>query len=331
VRFRHVTLATLGWLGLGLSSVSPQPPAAQPLPQIKPNPDLSVGSTLPTVTTRRGSPGPNQTTIEAKPLPRDKAPQLDYTKQTANFTIGQALVGQTSNASGVILADEDGGANGTLTLHEVQGDFQPGETISDAKGGTAVAAATQREGVWVLEFSYKPLRMRTVEIEGVGRRTVLYLYYKIVNRTGKPRMLVPQFYLITDDNKRYPDRVMPQVVDIIRAREAPEIPLLGAVSITGLIPPSLKENVDDAVYGTAIWVMDPTIAKADSLKIVVRGLSDGAQTVPGVDGKEPITKYKSLMLKFNRPGDHIDAKEREIRAADPPNDWFYDSAEETGA
>ena len=48
-----------------------------------------------------------------------------------------------------------------------------------------------KEGIWVLDFAFKPLRIRTVEIPGVGRRQVHYLYYKVVNRTGKPRMFVP--------------------------------------------------------------------------------------------------------------------------------------------
>lgn len=323
---RAIGLMGLAWgLSIGQVSAQPTPPSLPPLPA---TPDLNVGATLPTVPTRRGGASFNETVINASPLPRDKAPQLDYTQQTSNFTIGQALVGQNSNASGVILADEDNGGDGSLTLHEVEGQFEAGEPITDAKGGAATAAAGQREGVWVLDFAYKPLRLRTVDIEGVGRRTVLYLYYKVVNRSGKARMFVPQFYLITDDGKRYPDRVIPQAIEIIQARENPAIPLLGAVSITGLIPPSTKENIDDAVYGAAIWVLDPQIARADALTVLVRGLSDGIQVLPpNAEGKEPTTAYKTLKLDFNRPGDHFDAKEREIRPKDPPYEWTYDAAE----
>ena len=39
-----------------------------------------------------------------------------------------------------------------------------------------------KEGIWVLDFAFKPLRIRTVDIPGVGRRQVHYLYYKVVNR-----------------------------------------------------------------------------------------------------------------------------------------------------
>ena len=34
-----------------------------------------------------------------------------------------------------------------------------------------------KEGIWVLDFAFKPVRMRTVEVPGKGRRQVHYLYY----------------------------------------------------------------------------------------------------------------------------------------------------------
>ena len=33
-----------------------------------------------------------------------------------------------------------------------------------------------RTGLWVLDFAFKPLRMRTVEIPGKGSRSIYYLY-----------------------------------------------------------------------------------------------------------------------------------------------------------
>src|SRR5208337_2564997 len=94
---------------------------------------------------------------------------------------------------------------------------------------------------WVLDFAFKPLRIRPVEIPGKGRRSVHYLYYKVVNRTGKPRMFVPQFTMVN-------------------------------------IPPSTKEGVDDAVFGAAAW--DNWDPKSDRFSIYVRGLSDGYKEVP---------------------------------------------------
>ena len=48
-----------------------------------------------------------------------------------------------------------------------------------------------KPGIWVLDFAFKPLRIQTVDIPGKGRRQVHYLYYKVVNRTGKPRTFIP--------------------------------------------------------------------------------------------------------------------------------------------
>ena len=60
---------------------------------------------------------------------------------------------------------------------------------------------------------------------------------------------------------------------LIQAREDATIPLLGAVNVMGMIPPSTKPDVDDAVYGVATW--DKWDPKADRFSIYVRGLSDG--------------------------------------------------------
>ena len=56
-----------------------------------------------------------------------------------------------------------------------------------------------KQGIWVLDFSFKPLRIVTVDIPGKGRRQIHYLYYKVVNRTGKPRMFVPQFIMVNEN------------------------------------------------------------------------------------------------------------------------------------
>ena len=106
-----------------------------------------------------------------------------------------------------------------------------------------------------------------------------------------------------------------------QAREDPAIPLLGAVNIMGMIPPSQKRGVDDAVYGVAVWEgVDP---KADSFSVYVRGLSDGYQVVTPPGQTEPQIRYKTLRLDFNRLGDEYNLNEQEIRPAEPPYEWIY--------
>jgi hypothetical protein len=177
-----------------------------------------------------------------------------------------------------------------------------------------------KEGIWVLDFAFKPLRIRPVEI-GKARRSVHYLYYKVVNRTGKPRTFVPQFTMVNEEGKKFEDQVIPEVIPLIQAREDKTIPVLGAVSVMGIIPPSTKEGVDDAVFGAAVW--DKWDPKSDRFSIYVRGLSDGYKEVPDAAGGKPIVKYKTLRIDFIRRGDERDISEKEIEFNDPVYEWVY--------
>jgi hypothetical protein len=178
-----------------------------------------------------------------------------------------------------------------------------------------------KEGIWVLDFAFKPVRMRTIDLPDKGRRQVHYLYYRVVNHTGEPRMLVPQFSLVTDTGQRLEDAVIPQAVPIIRAREDASIPLLGAVNIMGMVPPSTKEGVDDAVFGVAVW--DGVDPKADRFSIYVRGLSDGHQVITAPNGGKPVIRYKTLRIDFIRRGDERNLNEKEIQLNAPPYEWIY--------
>jgi len=178
-----------------------------------------------------------------------------------------------------------------------------------------------KEGIWVLDFAFKPLRIRTVDIPGKGRRTVYYLYYKVVNHTGKPRMFVPQFIMVNEKGEKFEDQVIPQAIPLIQTREDPTIPVRGAVDIMGIIPPSTKEGVDDAVFGAAVW--DKWDPKADRFSIYVRGLSDGYKEIPNPNGGKPIVKYKTLRIDFIRRGDERHVSEKEIELNDPPYEWVY--------
>jgi hypothetical protein len=67
-----------------------------------------------------------------------KAPAtLAYDAQSANFTVGDLITGGTSGATARVIADADGGATGTLTLHSITGVFVDNETITGAISGSA--------------------------------------------------------------------------------------------------------------------------------------------------------------------------------------------------
>lgn len=197
-----------------------------------------------------------------------------------------------------------------------KGERKPNTEVIDAS-----LLPRDKEGIWVLDFAFWPLRMVTTDVPGKGRRQVHYLYYRVINHTGKARMLVPQFTLVTDTGKRYEDTVLPQAVRTIQSRQDPSIPVRGAVDIMGMIPPSEKEGIDDAVFGVAVWEgVDP---HADRMQIYVRGLSDGYQTIKAPDTEKPVVRYKTLRIDVIRRGDALHLNENEIRFLDPPYEWVY--------
>src|SRR5206468_3879085 len=113
-----------------------------------------------------------------------------------------------------------------------------------------------------------------------------------------------------------------QAVRQIQNREDPSIQnLYGAVDIMGVVPPSTRQGVEDAVFGVAIW--DGVDPKADKLTIYVRGLSDGFRLDPAPDGGKPVVRYKALQVDFIRRGDEHELKDREITPADPAYVWTY--------
>ena len=200
-----------------------------------------------------------------------------------------------------------------------------GKTVFNERWIDASVLPRDKQGIWVFDFAFKPIRILTVEVPGKGRRQIHYMYYQAINKTGKPRMFVPQFSLVTDTGKRYEDTVIPQAVKVIQAREDPTIPLLGAVDMVGMLPASTRQGIDDAVFGVAIWEnVDPA---ADKFSVYVRGLSDGYQASPTAEAAaktaKPASKFKTLRVDFIRRGDHIDLKEREIQLLDPAYEWIY--------
>jgi hypothetical protein len=68
--------------------------------------------------------------------------RISYDTQTANFFEGAILTGQTSGATGTIVADHDSDTSGTLVVKEVRGAFVVGEIIQDNQGtpGSATIA-----------------------------------------------------------------------------------------------------------------------------------------------------------------------------------------------
>ena len=78
----------------------------------------------------------------------DGAIEIDYNTQTVAFTIGDYVVGGTSDATGIILADTTPGVgDGTLTIGHVTGTFVDGETLTDDSAGSADASSSPTDVV----------------------------------------------------------------------------------------------------------------------------------------------------------------------------------------
>jgi hypothetical protein len=65
----------------------------------------------------------------------DHNANLAYSAQTANFAIDDTVTGANSGATGYVIADDDQGTTGVLTIQDVFGDFEPGEIITGAPSG----------------------------------------------------------------------------------------------------------------------------------------------------------------------------------------------------
>src|SRR4030067_480460 len=69
--------------------------------------------------------------------------KLDYTTQTANFTVGATLSGVTSLSTARIVKDVDAGTTGIIYFALISGaGFLPTEIITDSSGGSATCSVT---------------------------------------------------------------------------------------------------------------------------------------------------------------------------------------------
>lgn len=219
--------------------------------------------------------------------------------------------------------------------------------------GMAESAEFYREA-WGLQFTFKPLRMIEVDIPQssgrMQRKRIWYMVYRVTNTgarlaptemddgvisaepaEGQPVTFYPHFVLESHDRDRngnriykaYLDRILPTAVAAVQQREDPNRELLTTVEMAGREIPVSSGNVEQSVWGVAIWEdVDP---KIDFFSVYVAGLSNAYKWRDPADGvgvdDPPLTGRrfyrKILQLNFWRPGDDIDEHEEEIRFGVP--------------
>jgi hypothetical protein len=192
--------------------------------------------------------------------------------------------------------------------------------------------------IWSFDFRFKDPRLIKVHVPGKGTRIYWYLWYQIVNRTGKAERFVPELDLVTLDHPAvYHDELSLTVQNAVKRVEDPTgyQDIKNSVSISTLpIPVSKPDAFPRAITGVAIWDGTPAdpakrdpkvkdLSDANRFSIFVRGLSNGYVIVdPIVPGDPPITRFKTLQLNFRRVGDRNNLDARDITFV-PPAEWVY--------
>ncbi len=193
---------------------------------------------------------------------------------------------------------------------------------------------TRQPDLWAVDVYYKSMRMIWVDVPDkktgkVKRELIWYLPYRIVNREvaglpaakgpdgGRPKLL-PEFELVTNDNdglRVYYDEVIPAAQEAINRREGRKYK--NSVEIVGSIPEvtAADSKLENTIYGVAMW--RGVHPHTDFFTVFMTGFSNGYTKQAGdrVD-------RRTIMQKYERPGDDVEEVEREIKQAGKPG-WIY--------
>ena len=201
-----------------------------------------------------------------------------------------------------------------------------------------------RRPIWQLEFSFKPMRLLTINGPDGSSRRIWYLVYKVSNtgrhllpvaekdefgndlystKTGtKSIRFFPMFVIRSHEfGKSYADRLIAGVKSRIHRIEIkdPSVTLHDSVSITTVPIEANSDTVDRGVWGVATW---PAVdRRTDFFSVYVQGLSNAYQWDDQAANDSALS-YKTLQLNFWRPGDPVLESEKEFRYGLPglPND-----------
>lgn len=206
-----------------------------------------------------------------------------------------------------------------------------------------------QDDLWVMEVSFKPMRMIDVEVRDpkTGQRKkeyIWYLIYKAVNRPLEGRTepvipepvnqtdpvptptFVPEFTLVTEDNdvpQIYPDVFIPEAQRVIQQREhrQPTDPVYkNSVEIVGDIPEitPYESRDEKALYGMVMF--RGVDSDTDYFTVYMTGFTSFYRKMEGPDG-EPLIVRRVIKQQYWRPGDRYDQTEREIRRKGEPQ-WI---------
>jgi len=176
--------------------------------------------------------------------------------------------------------------------------------------------------VWTLNFRFKDPRIITADIPGRGKKIVWYMWYQVINKTGDPRVFIPDFELVTTDkNTSHNDEVLPSVEEVIKRIEDPtgRLNIKNSVTISkDPIPVTKPDATPRAITGVAIWpdVYDRA-ADTSSFSVFVSGLSNG-----WTEDDNKVIRRKTLQLNFRKLSDAKTQDSDTIQWVDNPS-WIY--------
>lgn len=212
-----------------------------------------------------------------------------------------------------------------------------------------------RHDVWMLDFSFKPVRMMWVDVPGpnarMERKLVWYMVYMVKNPGQKmhpvegadktwevkfvdePVRFIPNFTLEAHDRlqdetagftKAYPDKIIPVAFTPIAMREDKQRKFYNTVEMSKESIPVGQEK-----WGIVTWEgIDP---RNVWFSIYVEGLTNAYRFKddPTKFGVSPLYRsmyWKVLKLNFWRPGDEYNEKENQIHfgvEGKPSSEWVW--------
>jgi hypothetical protein len=152
---------------------------------------------------------------------------------------------------------------------------------------------------WQLDIRPGPVRVATINVEGVGPTAFFYFTYTVVNNTGEDLIFAPQFDLATDDGdlirsgRDVPDSVVQALLTKLNN------PMLESeLSITR---GTLQQGEENGREGLVVWRGGSLTG--DELTVYAAGFSGETRIYKRPDTGEDVVLRKVLMLKHATPGD----------------------------
>ncbi|MBC7773354.1 MAG: hypothetical protein H7210_12730 [Pyrinomonadaceae bacterium] len=169
---------------------------------------------------------------------------------------------------------------------------------------------------WQLEIEPGPLRLASLDVPEVGKKTFFYFTYRVINNTGEDLLFAPAFELATERGVYRSGTGVPVAVTKTLLDYVQNSYIQDQISIIGQLLQG-KENAKD---GLVIWPADEL--NADEMTLYAAGFSGETATVAKPTSKdkpdaEKVVLRKSYQIKYHLSGDMSNFIGKEIMRAEP--------------